>query len=90
MWFYYIVMFLCLTEAKNSQVTCNCEPCLMKEGVLKKKEPSKKLKLLAIRVALTFGWVLFAFVAYQVTQAEYEYANFDPFEILGIEPVSFI
>jgi len=60
---------------------------LVKENILKKKEPSKKLKLVVIRVALMLGWILFAFVAYQVTQAEYEYSNFDPFEILGIEPV---
>jgi translocation protein SEC63 len=46
------------------------------------------MKKAGIRLALTLGWVLFAFVAYQVTQAEYEYANFDPFEILGIAPVS--
>jgi translocation protein SEC63 len=59
----------------------------MKDAVLKRKEPSKKLKRFAIRLALLLGWVLFAFVAYKITQADYEYSNFDPYEILGIEPV---
>ncbi len=76
------------TESKkHSEIRCNCEACLVKDGILKKKEPKRKLKRLAIRVALTFGWILFAFVLYKVTQAEYEYANFDPYEILGVEMV---
>lgn len=60
----------------------------MKEEILKRKEPRKRLKRYAIRIALTLGWVLFAFVAYKITQTDYEYANFDPYEILGVPLVS--
>lgn len=55
---------------------------------MKRKEPRKKLKRFAIRIALTLGWILFAFVAYKITQTDYEYANFDPYEILGVPLVS--
>ncbi len=61
----------------------------MKEEILKRKEPRKRLKRYAIRIALTLGWVLFAFVAYKITQTDYEYANFDPYEILGVPLVRF-
>jgi len=70
---------------KHSEIRCNCEACLVKDSILKKKEPKRKLKRFCIRVAITFGWVIFAFVLYKVTQSEYEYANFDPYEILGVE-----
>ena len=33
---------------------------------------------------LIFGWVLFFSVIYQVSQFDYEMANFDPYEILGV------
>lgn len=34
------------------------------------------------------GWILFFYVAYKTSQYDYEYANFDPYEILQIEPGS--
>ncbi|CAL8086529.1 unnamed protein product [Orchesella dallaii] len=71
-------------KEKRSGVQCNCDACIIKEDVLKRKEPRKKLKRLAIRIALSLGWILFAFVAYKITQTDYEYANFDPYEILGV------
>lgn len=32
-----------------------------------------------------FGWILFIYVAYKTSQYDYELANFDPYEILGVE-----
>jgi preprotein translocase subunit Sec63 len=34
------------------------------------------------------GWVILIFLAYKVSQFDYEYANFDPYEILGVPLVS--
>jgi len=34
------------------------------------------------------GWVILIFLAYKVSQFDYEMANFDPYEILGVPPVS--
>lgn len=37
------------------------------------------------KLAILLGWVLFFYVAYKTTQYDYEYANFDPYEILQVE-----
>ena len=34
---------------------------------------------------LICGWLLLVFVAYKAQQFDYEYANFDPYDILGID-----
>ena len=34
------------------------------------------------------GWVVLIFLTYKVSQFDYEMANFDPFEILGVSSVS--
>ena len=48
------------------------------------KDPWKKTRQ---RIALFFifiGWILFAMIVYQISQFDYEMANFDPYEILGV------
>lgn len=35
------------------------------------------------------GWVILLLLAYKVSQFDYEYANFDPYEILGVPMVRF-
>lgn len=48
------------------------------------KDPWKKTRQ---RIALFFifiGWILFAMIIYQISQFDYEMANFDPYEILGV------
>lgn len=37
------------------------------------------------KLAIISGWLLFVYVAYKTTQYDYEYANFDPYEILQVE-----
>jgi len=37
---------------------------------------------------IILGWVILIFLAYKVSQFDYEMANFDPYEILGVPPVS--
>ena len=36
------------------------------------------------RIILGLGWILFAMIIYQLAQFDYEMANFDPYEILGV------
>lgn len=39
------------------------------------------------KVLLILGWITLLFLAYKVSQFDYEMANFDPFEILGVSQV---
>ena len=39
-------------------------------------------------MAIILGWALFFYVAYKTSQYDYELANFDPYEILQVEPGS--
>lgn len=60
------------------------EACLEKGERLELKDPWKKTRQ---RIALFFifiGWILFAMIIYQISQFDYEMANFDPYEILGV------
>ena len=40
------------------------------------------------QLAIILGWALFFYVAYKTSQYDYELANFDPYEILQVEPGS--
>lgn len=37
---------------------------------------------------IILGWAILILLAYKVSQFDYEMANFDPYEILSIPPVS--
>lgn len=68
----------------HAKGTVYWEACIEKGERLEQKDPWKKLRN---RVAVTFifiGWVLFAMVIYQISQFDYELANFDPYEILQV------
>jgi translocation protein SEC63 len=47
-------------------------------------DPYKNLKSLAVKASIIFGWLLLIFLAYKVSQFDYEMSNFDPFEILSV------
>merc|ERR1719310_1593493 len=60
------------------------EACQEKGERMELKDPWKKTRQ---RIALFFifiGWILFAMIIYQISQFDYEMANFDPYEILGV------
>ena len=48
------------------------------------KDPWASTKRNSIRIILIIGWVLIAMIIYQLAQFDYEMANFDPYEILGV------
>jgi len=64
---------------------CTCENCLIKKVRLDRKDPSDTFKKFLVRLSIVLGWVLFFYVAYKTTQYDYEFANFDPYEILQVE-----
>lgn len=41
-----------------------------------------------MKLAIISGWLLLGFLAYKVSQFDYEMSNFDPYEILGLPPGS--
>lgn len=51
---------------------------------MKTAEPWRRSKNIAIKVLIVFGWVSLFLVSYKVSQFDYEMANFDPYEILGV------
>merc|ERR1719242_206253 len=68
----------------NARDTIYGEACLEKGERMEHKDPWKKTRQ---RIALFFifiGWILFAIIVYQISQFDYEMANFDPYEILGV------
>merc|ERR1719397_2396866 len=68
----------------NARDTIYWEACLEKGERMEHKDPWKKFRQ---RVALAFifvGWILFAMIVYQISQFDYEMANFDPYEILSV------
>merc|ERR1719397_1200027 len=68
----------------NARDTIYWEACLEKGERMEHKDPWKKTRQ---RIALFFifiGWILFAMIIYQISQFDYEMANFDPYEILSV------
>merc|ERR1719336_3155013 len=68
----------------NARDTIYGEACLEKGERMEHKDPWKKTRQ---RIALFFifiGWILFAMIIYQISQFDYEMANFDPYEILEV------
>ncbi|XP_015595625.1 translocation protein SEC63 homolog [Cephus cinctus] len=67
---------------------CGCEGCKKKKIILQMNEPWKETKALFTKFLIILGWVILLLLAYKVSQFDYEMANFDPFEILGVPPGS--
>ncbi|OXU27217.1 hypothetical protein TSAR_007043 [Trichomalopsis sarcophagae] len=101
--FYFLLSFLALLLIPSTfylwprrpkpdpeQVTkeCHCDGCKKKKIILQKSDPWKETKALFRKLLIISGWVLLAFLAYKVSQFDYEMANFDPYEILGVSPGS--
>ncbi|RZC38285.1 translocation protein SEC63 -like [Asbolus verrucosus] len=57
---------------------------MKKREFQKHAEPWKGPKNILIKLIIIAGWLILLFLAYKVSQFDYEMANFDPYEILGI------
>lgn len=77
----YVLFFVDLEEENKE---CKCPGCLSKRELLKNAEPWRGPKSFIIKFVIVCGWVILILLAYRVSQFDYEMANFDPYEILGI------
>lgn len=82
---YYSIVSKSNEGSEDEDSKCDCNTCRTKQKRLEKKDPSQTIKRLLVRLAIVFGWILFIYVAYKTSQYDYELANFDPYEILGVE-----
>lgn len=99
--FYFVLSFLALIlvpatfyywprkrkedPAKRAEL-CQCPNCVHKQIIIEQSQPYKGVKNFFIKLAIISGWVLLGFLAYKVSQFDYEMSNFDPYEILGLPP----
>ncbi|KDR11817.1 translocation protein SEC63 homolog [Zootermopsis nevadensis] len=95
--FYFLLSFLALLlipgtyywwpHNRKEETTvneCQCDDCKKKKFLLRSNEPWKGTKHLFTKLLIISGWLILILVAYKVSQFDYEYANFDPYEILGV------
>lgn len=73
------------TDPRKLKEECQCPPCIKKRINLTHAEPYKGLKSFLTKITLIGGWALLIFLAYKVSQFDYEMSNFDPYEILSID-----
>lgn len=76
------------SDPEQESKQCHCPGCVKKKELLKNAEPWRGPKNFFIKLVLIGGWALLIFLAYKVSQFDYEMANFDPYEILNIPPGS--
>ncbi|XP_023294618.2 translocation protein SEC63 homolog [Lucilia cuprina] len=75
-------------DPEKANEECQCPDCIKKKAILATAEPYRAVKNVSIQMGLVLGWALLIFLAYRVSQFDYEMASFDPFEILGVEPTA--
>jgi len=68
----------------HAKETIYWEACLEKGERLEQKDPWKKLRGRIALFLIFIGWIFFAMIIYQISQFDYEMANFDPYEILQV------
>merc|ERR1719147_545971 len=68
----------------HAKETVYWEACLEKGDRMELKDPWKKTRQRIAFFFIFIGWILFAMIIYQISQFDYEMANFDPYEILGV------
>lgn len=99
--FYFLLSFLALIlipatfyywprkrveDPEKLRKQCCCELCVRKRRIMRNAQPWQKPKNFAIQFTIILGWVALVFIAYKVSQFDYEMANFDPYEILKVSP----
>merc|ERR1719481_148144 len=69
----------------HAKETIYWEACLEKGDRMEQKDPWKKFRSRVALILIFVGWIFFAMIIYQISQFDYEMANFDPYEILGVD-----
>ena len=70
--------------ASQARDTTYYQACAEKASRLSQKNPWAKRRRMIAGTFIMIGWCLMAWVVYEVSQFDYEMANFDPYEILGV------
>lgn len=73
-----------VSDPEEESKRCRCPGCLEKKELLKKSQPWQGPKKFFIKLIIILGWAALILLAYKVSQFDYEMANFDPYEILGV------
>ncbi|XP_076062553.1 translocation protein Sec63 isoform X2 [Oratosquilla oratoria] len=73
-------------DPEKKKEECQCDGCRSKKERLRKPAAWKGWKKQVQRALIVLGWAFMLFLMYKVQQFDYEYANFDPYDILGIGP----
>merc|ERR1719481_1378555 len=68
----------------HAKETVYWEACLEKGDRMEQKDPWKKFRSRVALFLIFIGWIFFAMIIYQISQFDYEMANFDPYEILQV------
>lgn len=68
---------------------CQCEGCLKKRGRKEAVKPWEHTKRAIKFIVLVVLWIIFIFLAMKVSQIEHEHVEYDPYKILGLDPVRF-
>ncbi|GLV38722.1 Secretory 63 [Carabus blaptoides fortunei] len=97
--FYFLLSFLALIlipatfyywprkrkqDPEKEKEDCHCPACSKKKLILNSADTWRGTKHFLIKLLIVSGWLLLALLAYKVSQFDYEMANFDPYEILGV------
>ncbi|XP_018907486.1 translocation protein SEC63 homolog isoform X2 [Bemisia tabaci] len=98
--FYFLISFLALLlipgtycwwpsadkeDSRRGEAECRCDGCKKKKQLRRSSDSWKGIKRLFIKLILLAGWVALGYLTYRVFQFDYEYANFDPYDILGVK-----
>lgn len=74
----------------GSSTECACEACQSKEQLLAIRQRKKLFESARIRsyVALVIGWGIVVYMAYWIATVKVENTIWDPYDVLGISPLS--
>ncbi|XP_048767691.1 translocation protein SEC63 homolog [Ostrea edulis] len=72
-------------EKGKKRRECNCDPCVIKRHHLKSSTKWTKMKEKILKAAFIIAWIIFALLAYKVSQIHIEYQEYDPYGELGLD-----
>ncbi|VDN50841.1 unnamed protein product [Dracunculus medinensis] len=69
----------------ESKERCGCDGCVEKFQIVESTRPWRRTKKAASFILLVIAWIVFFYIVYKVSQIEQDYAEYDPYAILGID-----
>lgn len=72
-------------EKDKKRRECNCDPCVIKRHQLKSSTKWTRMKEKLLKIVFIIAWIIFALLAYKVSQIHIEYQEYDPYAELGLD-----